>query len=353
MHKELYGLSLFSNVGVGETYLKDIGINIKVANELLSSRIDIYKKLHPNTEIIGGDITNNSVFNKIIEYSKKNHINLIIATPPCQGMSIAGQMKQEDPRNSLIIKAMEAFSLLQPDYMLIENVPQMLKTSIIYKDELINIKDFIIQQAGSSYNFKFDIFNAADYGTAQHRKRTIVRIYKKELEWPDPIKQPHITVKDKIGDLPSLESGEKSDIPYHYSKTHNKNHILWMKHTPTGKTAFNNPTHYPQKDGRRIKGFSTTYKRISWDKPAPTITMANGSISSQNNVHPGRLLPDGTYSDARVLTHLELFRLMGLPDNWADNLNLKDSLLRQVIGEAVPPIMMKSIFEPIFNKNYK
>ena len=45
---------------------------------------------------------------------------------------------------------------------------------------------------------------------------------------------------------------------------------------------------------------------MHWDKPAPTITMKNGSISSQNNVHPGRLLPNGTYSDARVLTVAEL-----------------------------------------------
>ena len=63
------------------------------------------------------------------------------------------------------------------------------------------------------------------------------------------------------------------------------------------------------KNGRKIKGYNTTYKRIEWDKPAPTITMCNGGISSQNNVHPGRLQKDGTYSDARVLTLRELFIL--------------------------------------------
>ena len=147
-----------------------------------------------------------------------------------------------------------------------------------------------------------------------------------------------------------MESGEKSTIhPFHYAKKHNDNHVLWMKHTPTGKTALNNTVYYPEKDGRKIKGFSTTYKRMEWDKPAPTVTMGNGSISSQNNVHPGRLLADGTYSDARVLTLFEIFRIMGLPDNWSPPKNITEAKLRHVIGEAVPPMMMKAMLEPIIN----
>ena len=110
-----------------------------------------------------------------------------------------------------------------------------------------------------------------------------------------------------------------------------------MKHTATGKTALDNIKFYPEKNGRKIKGYNTTYKRIEWDRPAPTITMCNGGISSQNNVHPGRLQKDGTYSDARVLTILELMRLTGLPDDWNIPQNASDNLIRQVIGEAFPP----------------
>lgn len=349
--KELSGLSLFANVGIGETYLKDLGINIKVANELLVDRVEIYKHYHPETDVIQGDINNTEVFTKIIQKSIQHNVNIIIATPPCQGMSIAGKMKADDPRNTLIIRAIKAFKEIQPDYMLIENVPQMLKTSILFEDKEINIQDFISQQIGYNYEVKFNVYDAADYGTPQYRKRTIVRIYKKGLAWPDPKKQNQITVKEAIGDLPSLESGQKSALhSYHYAKKHNDNHILWMKHTPTGKTALNNSVHYPEKDGRKIKGFSTTYKRIEWDKPAPTVTMGNGSVSSQNNVHPGRLLPDGTYSDARVLTLLEIFRVMGLPDNWTPPQNISEAKLRHVIGEAVPPMMMKAMLEPIIKK---
>lgn len=346
--KELNGLSLFANIGIGETYLKELGINIKVANELLADRVTIYKHYHPETDVIQGDINNPEIFDKIVQKSIQHKVNLIIATPPCQGMSIAGKMKADDPRNTLIIKAIKAFKIIKPDYMLIENVPQMLKTSILFEDKIINIKDFISTQIGQEYEVKFNVYDAADYGTPQYRKRTIVRIYKKNLNWSDPQKQPPITVKEAIGDLPTLESEQRSTThPFHYAKKHNENHILWMKHTPTGKTALNNTIYYPEKDGRKIKGFSTTYKRMEWDKPAPTVTMGNGSVSSQNNVHPGRLLPDGTYSDARVLTLFEIFRIMGLPDNWTPPQDITEAKLRHVIGEAVPPIMMKAMIEPI------
>lgn len=337
-------LSLFSNVGIGETYLKDIGINVVVANELLAERAKFYSHNHPDGNMINGDITNPDTFKTILKAAEGKEIKLIIATPPCQGMSIAGKMKEDDPRNSLIIKAMEVFNHIKPDYMLIENVPQMLKTSILFKGQSIKIVDFVEQSIGQDYVAKFDVFDAADYGTPQFRKRAIVRISKKELIWNDPIKQKQITVKEAIGNLPSLEAGQKSTIKYHEAKKHNENHVLWMKHTPSGKTAFHNKDPYrPTKDGRLIHGFATTYKRISWDKPAPTITMANGSVSSQNNVHPGRLNKDGTYSDARVLTWLELFKLTGLPEGWNPPSWASDSLVREVIGEALMPMLLKNI----------
>lgn len=339
------GLSLFANVGIAETYLKTIGFPIVLANELLPERVKFYQHLHQH-DAISGSITDDSIYSNIISQSKKLGVNFILATPPCQGMSVAGKMKADDPRNSLILRAMQAFKDLLPEFMLIENVPQMFKTSIVLNGQIINIKDYLQSVATEyDYNIQFDIFDAADYGTPQNRKRSFTRIYKKSYTWSNPVKQQWITVEDSIGDLPTLESGEKSSIDYHYASKHNANHILWLKHTPTGKTALDNIVHYPQKDNRKIKGFATTYKRISWNKPAPTITMANGSISSQNNVHPGRLLADGTYSDARVLTLLEIFRLTGLPDNWNPPDWAKDGLIRHVIGEAIPPKLVESIFK--------
>ena len=108
--------------------------------------------------------------------------------------------------------------------------------------------------------------------------------------------------------------------------------------------TFENKVYFPKKsDWTKIKGFKTTYKRIEWDKPAPTITMCNGAISSQNNGHPGRLKENGEYSDARVLTLKEILILSGLPDNWKAPEWASENMIREVIGEGVPPRLIESI----------
>lgn len=339
------GISLFANVGIGETYFKEKGINICVSNELLQKRCDFYSHLYPNCEMICGDIGNENIFNKLLELYNKYKCDFLMSTPPCQGMSQAGKMDKDDPRNSLIIYTIEFIKKTLPSNIIIENVPQILKFSIKIDNKEVKILDYIINELEPlGYFINYGVLDCADYGTPQTRKRAIFLISKIK-KWEFPEKMEKITVRDVIGDLPSLESGEKSDIPLHYSKKHADRHILWMKHTPTGETAFNNKKYYPQKDGRKIKGYNTTYKRIEWDKPAPTITMCNGSISSQNNVHPGRKLDDGTYSDARVLSILEILRLSGLPDDWNIPEDASENFIRQVIGEGFPPLFSAKLLE--------
>ena len=339
------GISLFANVGIGETYLKEKGINICVSNELIEKRCDFYSHLYPDSKMVCGDITDKNIFNKLINLYEENNCDFLMSTPPCQGMSVAGKMNKDDPRNSLIIYTIEFIKKVRPSNIIIENVPQMLKFSILVEDEEVKILDFITRELEPlGYFINYGVLDCADYGTAQTRKRAIFLISNIK-KWEFPEKMPKTTVRDVIGDLPSLESEEKSDIPLHYAKKHNKNHILWMKHTPTGKSAFDNEVYYPKKDGRRIKGYNTTYKRIDWDKPAPTITMCNGAVSSQNNVHPGRKLEDGTYSDARVLSLLEILRLTGLPDDWNIPDWASDNLVRQVVGEGFPPKFSAKLIE--------
>ena len=334
--KTISGISLFANVGIDETYLKQYGICIKVSNELIEKRANFYKHLYPDVNMICGDITEENIFNKLIDEYKKNDCEFLIATPPCQGMSVAGKMDKNDIRNRLIMQVVDFIKIAQPKNIIIENVPQILKTYIVLdKDTLI--VDYIKESLEPlGYYINYGVLDASDYNTPQVRKRAIFLISKIK-KWNFPIKSKKITVEEAIGNLPSLESGEKSNIKYHYAKHHNKNHIIWLKHTPTGKSALENKDYFPNINGKKIKGFSTTYKRIDWNKPAPTITMCNGAISSQNNVHPGRLLQDGIYSDARVLTILELLRLTGLPDDWNIPEWASDNLIRQVIGEAFPP----------------
>ncbi|ALD66606.1 DNA cytosine methyltransferase [Spiroplasma cantharicola] len=340
------GMSLFSNVGIGEYFFKESGIEIIAANELISNRAKFYKHIYPDSEVICGDITDKKIFNKLVNIYKERNCEFLLATPPCQGMSIAGKMDTHDIRNQLVKYVIEFVKKVEPKNIIIENVAGMLKFPITINSKSVLIKDYLLDSFKKmGYFVNFGVLDAADYETPQSRRRSIFLVSKYRL-WEFPNKSSKITVLEAIGDLPSLESGQDSGIKYHKAKVHNDNHIKWMRNTPSGESAHKNRIHFPiKKDGSRIKGFSTTYKRIDWNKPSPTITMCNGAVSSQNNVHPGRINKDGTYSDARVLTILELMRLTGLPDNWNIPEWASENMIRNVLGESFPPKFSQKLLE--------
>ena len=323
-----------------------------MANELVPKRAELYKKLYPETKMICGDISDDKIFDEIINSSRG--IDFILASPPCQGMSVAGKNRDIknmaiDERNYLFLYIIKAIKFLKPKFVFIENVPNLLKLEVYYKDDFRNVVDILNMELGKEYCIESKILNAADYEIPQTRLRAIIKIYRKSIKWSWPKKSKKIiTVRDCIGNLPSLESGEKSNIKWHYARKHSEKHVLWMKHTPTGCSAFDNKIYYPRKEnGERIKGYNSSYRRISWDTPAPTITIRNDAISSQRNVHPGRLLGDGTYSDARVLTPLEIMLLNSLPMDWNIPDDTSEVLIRQCIGESIPPLMVKKILQEL------
>lgn len=346
------GLSLFSGAGIGETYLNEIGLKIVVANELIARRAELHDRLYPHCKCICGDISHTEVFNEIVK--EASDIDFILASPPCQGMSIAGKNRHQDTmvqdrRNFLIEYVFDAIEKLTPKYVMIENVKQLLTIRLPHYGKMMSITDILKDKFGESYEVDSRIVDAADYGVPQTRIRAIIKMFPKgsRWNWPEPVKK-KVTVRDAIGHLPSLESGEDSGIKWHYARNHTFNNVQCMRHTPTGHSAFSNPIFYPKKpDGTRIKGYESSYRRIRWDEPAPTITIRNDCIASQRNVHPGRLLPDGTYSDARVLTPLELMLLDSLPADWNVPEDTPEILIRQVIGESIPPLMVKNIIKEI------
>jgi DNA (cytosine-5)-methyltransferase 1 len=360
---KLIGLSLFASGGISEYYLDKTNVKIVVANELLPKRCEFYKELYKDSHMICGSIVDKKIYDNIITKSKELKVDFIMATPPCQGMSKAGKMNYDDPRNSLFLYIIDIIKELKPKYVLIENVPELLKSN--FKDidmKERKIMDKINQELNENYIINSSVLNSMNYDVAQSRKRAIILFSRKDItEWKIPDKKNNIiTVRDMIEYLPSIEADEKitdfntnnineknNIINWHYGKKHNSRHILWMKNTPTGKSAFDNLKYYPNIDGRRIRGFKTTYKRISWDKPAPTITMANGSISSQNNVHPGRLKKDKTYSDARVLSVFELLLLTSLPKDIILPKCSTDKLIRDLLGECVPSKFMYNLIKSI------
>jgi DNA (cytosine-5)-methyltransferase 1 len=368
------GLSLFSNVGLAETYLSEIGLDIVVANELLDERAMFYTHLYPKCNMIKGSITDPDIYDSVISLSKSLEVDFIIATPPCQGMSIAGHNSKYDERNNLIKYAVDAILDLKPKFVFLENVTQQLVTPIIYHGEEIKIPDYLHRRLDDEYNFNQNcITNSMYYGVPQRRERAIFLLVRKDIDykWEFPAPEKQVTLETAFQGIPDLwpivkEATFRNCIPTNspealsFHKWHKPPQHVWrniecMLYTPTGNTAFDNEIYFPKKlNGDRVKGYDTTYHRMFWDKPAPTVTMWNGIMGSQNNVHPGRVWGKDSngnvmYTNPRVLSIYELMIVSSLPIDWNIPDWANEQLIRFVIGEGIPPLMVKKIVEPIIS----
>lgn len=372
-------LSLFANIGVAEALLDKDKFNVVVANEMEEKRSKVYKHIYPEVDMIIGDVQDKEVKEKIIQTSIRKNVDIILATPPCQGMSTAGKMDEKDDRNLLIFDAIDIIRKVNPKYILIENVARMLKTKINIQSETITIKDAINKFLGENYHLECNVVNMNDFDVPQSRERAILLLTRKDLKniWFLPEKsKTKKTIYDAIGHLPILDpyiydvdekemlnifpefyDREKKALAiskWHIPPRHVKRQVDVMLRTPTGKSAFENSEKFlpRKKDGKVVKGYKNTYMRQDWNKSAYTITMYNRTISSQNNVHPGIKVgvdSDGyvLYSDPRVLTIHEIMLCMGLPEKWNLPEDESDSFLRSVIGEGLPPMFVKKTFEQL------
>lgn len=379
MKTKIKAISLFANVGVAEAYLEKIGIDVVLANEIDEERANFYQHLYPKAKMICGDITDEKIRNQLIEEAKKKNVEMVMATPPCQGMSIAGNMNPKDERNQLVYYAADVILKLKPKYVFLENVPRTLVTEIEVNGESMLIPEYLKKILGIEYNFnKVSLVRAMDYGVPQMRERNIFLLVRKDLniEWEFPEKNDHIvTLKEAIGNLPSLDPLLKDGLEetlklfpdyerkkaeglkiskWHYPPKHNKNHVIWMMHTPSGESATNNKVYFPQKsDGTRIVAHYNHYRRHSWDKPSRTITQNNGVISSLCCVHPGRPYKkngETLYSDPRVFSIYELLIVSSLPTDWNIPDWADETTIRHVIGEGIPPLLVKRIMEALLSK---
>lgn len=370
---EIKGLSLFANVGIAEAMFNEIGVDILLANEIDERRARFYSEVYPDTEMICGDITDDSVRNHIVDKAVEMGVNFIIATPPCQGMSVAGNRDPEDPRNQLISYAIDVIKRVSPDFVMLENVPRQLTTKIRIDGETIKIPDYIKKELEEDYLFNSQtLAKTKDFGVPQLRERNINLLVKKKwgFRWEFPEAVPIVTLKEAIGDLPSLDpllhegieltlekfpdyekkriEGEKVS-KWHHPPVHPWRQVEWMMHTPTGTSAIFNEKYFPQKkDGTEIRAHHNHYRRMSWDKPARTITMFNGYMSTLATVHPGRPYEkDGEtlYSDARALSVYELFIVMSIPLDWPVPDWVDDPFLRFVIGEGIPSKVARDILQ--------
>lgn len=369
--KKLTYISLFSGAGVGCFGFKKAGFECITTNELIKRRINVQRVNHKcrfDEGYICDDITTDETKNKIyaeIRRWKKlgnDRVDVLIATPPCQGMSVANHKKAENEivRNSLVVESICLVQKINPRFFIFENVAAFMKTGCTAPDGTVKaIGDVIYEELSDKYIIASRILNFKNYGSNSSRTRTVViGVCKEASEFVAPIElYPAYTVEKTLrqvaGNMPKLEWGEicPADF-YHAFRTYPDEMRCWIHDLKEGESAFDNEDELkrPHKivEGKRIPNIRKNgdkYTRQFWNKAAPCIHTRNDLLASQNTVHP---------EEDRVFSIRELMKMMTIPSDfrWMDQsleelnalemksktelLKKEEIKIRQSIGEAVP-----------------
>lgn len=378
-------ISLFSCAGVGCYGFKQENYDCIATVELIERRLNVQKhnrKCRFESGYICGDLTIQETQNKVFEEIRlwkeqllTDDIDVVIATPPCQGMSVANHKKGDElKRNSLVVESIKLIQRIRPRFFVFENVPAFLKsicTDIDGKDKLI--KDAIEIDLEGEYNIAAKVINFKDYGNPSSRTRTLVIGVRKDQKEITPLelfpdRQEEQTLRQTIGHLPHLtKMGEiwEEDI-YHAFRPYAPHMLEWIEDIKEGQSAFDNVDErripHREIDGQIVfnqRKNGDKYTRQYWDKVAPCIHTRNDILASQNTVHP---------TDNRVFSIREVMLMMSVPQSfeWSaipyEQLNAlsldekqkylkrEDVNIRQSLGEAVPTIIFRQIAQKIKKK---
>ncbi len=376
-------IDLFAGAGGLTTGFHLAGFKSLCAIEIEAKSLATYKHNYPTTKIIHQDIlsVNPSELRSYLGL-KKEELTAIIGGPPCQGFSrnIPAEYRYfDDARNQLYRVFLKFVQEFRPLYVVMENVPEILKA---YKGVIRN--EITEQLEKEGYKVTSTSLNSANYGIPQSRSRAFfLASLEKSIQFPEPthsgdIRSDYrnkkdcnqltllksnissiITVKDAIGDLPSLEAGQEysaeiypvsPQTPYQAmirtGSTKLTNHVaralsaIQMSRVcilSEGQDARDLPPELAPK-----KHYSGAYGRLYWDKPARTITRWVFHPGSGRFFHPIQNRTITIREAARLHSYPDSFHFLGTYTNMASQ-----------IGESVPPLLGKVIAESILKVHHQ
>lgn len=300
---------------------------------------------HKNAKAICGDITKIKYSRDIKPLINCSKIDVIVGGPPCQGMSLSGPRKLDDPRNKLYLSFIRLVDEIKPRAFVIENVPGLVR---LYGG---TIKNSIIEKFESiGYSVKQEILCSSLFGVPQTRRRVFfVGVKNNNIDFSFPTGSSNVVTSEMaLSDLPPLidelgdETGIYTTVPQNdYQSLMReraitlKNHIA-AKHSDHVKNIISlvpdggNYKDLPDKY-KNSRNFNVAWTRFRSDKPAPTIDTGH-----RHHFH---------YKYNRVPTVRECARIQSFPDDFIFIGN-KTEQFRHV-GNAVPPFMAKAIAEEL------
>ena len=297
--------------------------------------------------------------------------DLVVGGPPCQGFSNLGSKDINDPRNQLWREYLRIVGIAKPEVFVIENVDRFLKT-----DEFKLLLDETEGGSLKGYKLRYGHLNAADFGVAQRRIRTIVigsRTDPIELPKPTHARSPAPGsgllrwngTETRIKGLPARPAttilpastvkffGETvpgvfkaSDL--HIGRNPTKLSLERYDHVEPGGGRFDIPEHLlPRCWREKPTGTTDVMGRMQWKFPSHTIRTEFFKPEKGAYLHP-QWDKRGRNRVNRPITHLEAARLQGFDDHfqWCGS---KIEIARQ-IGNAVPVGLARAIAHHIKNE---
>jgi DNA (cytosine-5)-methyltransferase 1 len=332
-------IDLFCGAGGLSCGFERAGYNILLGIDNDKKALETFELNHNGAKSICGDITLVSYEKDIKPLIGDASIDVIIGGPPCQGMSLSGPRKFDDPRNNLYLSYIRLVDEIRPRAFVIENVPGLVG---LFGGQ---IKDSIIGKfTEMGYKIQYKILCSADYGVPQMRRRVIFVGYKDgEFEYPTENKN-YVTCKMALSDLPPLvDTLGAEEMPYaspvqneyqkimrekstvvhnHVAANHSEKVRQIISLVPAGGNYKTLPEEY-----RNTRNFHVAWTRFPDNRPAPTIDTGH-----RHHFH---------YKYNRVPTVRECARIQSFPDDFVFIGN-KTQQFRQV-GNAVPPLMAEAI----------
>lgn len=325
----------FSGCGGTSRGFADAGIVPKLAIDWDADASASYRMNFPATDVVEGDIRDLKIAQ--VEAAMQlpgNPIRLFAGCAPCQ--PFAGHRHEptdRDSRSLLLLEFLKFVKALDPELIFVENVPGMQRLSASHGP----FKEFV-DEVAKTHDIAHATISSADYGVPQTRRRLVFvasRLGPIDIPPPthgDTTDKPHPTVRDWIGELPAIEAGrEDLEMSGHRAMRLSSLNLARIRATPEGGDRRDWPKRlWPDCHLGGFKGHTDVYGRLSWDRPAPTLTTKCISYSNGRFGHP---------EQDRALSVREAARLQTFPADF----QFVGSLSSQAkqIGNAVPVILAR------------